>query len=162
MLLLCVTAVQATNYHTWTESYSNDVGTKDLATKGASTSTTYGVISWTDGSSNTTVCADTIRCKYGSSPSSLGSYGAWKTSGSDLDTTAQYIDCQWNLTTSNASVSNCTVSNLKVAYEGYGETYATGDITTSTLDGIITVIASLVSFGAIIGLILIYKWVKKR
>jgi len=46
--------------------------------------------------------------------------------------------------------------------DGYNETYDAGETSEVTVDLIISVAAGLVSFASLIGLIILYGWVKKK
>jgi len=46
--------------------------------------------------------------------------------------------------------------------DGYTQVYDAGETSEVTIDLIIAVVAGLVSFASLIGLIMLYGWVKKR
>lgn len=44
----------------------------------------------------------------------------------------------------------------------YNETYTASDASTAIIDLGVTAIAAMVAFGSIIGLVLVYRWLKGR
>ena len=49
-----------------------------------------------------------------------------------------------------------------MAVDGYNQTYDAGETSEVSIDLIVGVLASLVGFATLIGLIMLYGWLKKR
>ena len=49
-----------------------------------------------------------------------------------------------------------------MAVDGYTQVYDAGETSEVTIDLIVTVLVIMVSFGTLIGLIILFKWAKKR
>ena len=161
LILVLSTFAAATKTVTWTETFSDiNNETKALAAKacgGGTSAVEWTTVTWTDGSTNATNCVDTARCRDGT-----GGWTAWKTSGQSLSMSADKINCQWNLTVTVGGEDNCTVSAFHTLCGGYVEDYGVTDAPKAAVNGVVTILVSLVTFGGLIGLLFVYTYFKKK
>ncbi len=166
VLILVMSLAIATKPQTWTDSYTNSSGLKELSEKSCPDSTSatdWTTVAWTETSPNTTVCVDQVKCRTTEDKSTYNAWSAWTATAGDVSIEGTYIDCQWNLTTSNASVSNCSVSGFSATCGGYHdpEAYGASDIPAILIDLFVAIIAIAVTVGSLIGLAYLINHLRK-